>query len=158
MDYKDLSDHSKVWIYQSNRKLTDDEVSEIKNYGKKFIDTWSAHGSELNAAFEIFYNQFIVLFADETQVKTSGCSIDASTRFIKDIQNAYRLDLFDRMNIAFMAGNKVDTLRMTDFQNSIAAKRITENTIVFNNLVNNKKDFMNAWKVPLKDSWHKQLL
>ena len=158
MDYKDLADQSRVWIYQSNRKLNDDEVIEIKKYGKQFIDSWAAHGSDLQAAFEIFYNRFIVLFADETQVKASGCSIDSSVRFIKDIQNAYQLDLFDRMNIAFMDGNKIDSLRMTDFQNALASNRLTENTIVFNNLIETKKGFMDSWQVPLKDSWHKQLL
>jgi hypothetical protein len=158
MNYTELADHSRVWIYQSNRFLNDNEVLEIKNYGKQFIDGWAAHGSDLQAAFEIFDNRFIVLFADETQVKASGCSIDSSVRFIKDIQNAYQLDLFDRLNIAFVVSGKIDTLRMTDFQNALAKGTLDENTIVFNNLVETKGDFVSSWKVPIKNSWHKQLL
>lgn len=158
MNYKELADHSRVWIYQSNRALSDEEVSEIKNYGKQFIEGWAAHGSDLHAAFEIFHNRFIVLFADESQVKASGCSIDSSVRFIKDIQNAYQLDLFDRLNIAFVTGGKIDSLRMTDFQNALANGNLDENTIVFNNLVETKGEFERAWKVPIKESWHKQML
>ncbi len=158
MEYKELADHSRVWIYQSNRALSNDEVTEIKNYGKQFIDGWAAHGSDLQAAFEVFDNRFIVLFADETQVKASGCSIDSSVRFIKDIQNAYQLDLFDRLNIAFVASNRIDTLRMTDFQNALANGNLDENTMVFNNLVETKGEFMSSWKVPIKESWHNQLL
>ena len=30
MKYQELANHSRVWIYQSNRKLTDREVSEIE--------------------------------------------------------------------------------------------------------------------------------
>lgn len=158
MNYKDLADDSRVWIYQSSRELTAEEVREIKSHGNDFINSWAAHGTELKAAIEIFYNRFIVLFADETQVKASGCSIDSSVHFMQKIQDAYQLDLFDRLNIAFKVSNKIDALRMNDFQEALEKGRLTENTTVFNNLVESKVDFENNWEVPLKDSWHKQLM
>lgn len=157
-DYKTLPGDSRVWVYQCNRKLSDQEVTEIRKYCEEFIENWSAHGKELNAAFEIFYNRFIVLFADESQVSASGCSIDASVRFIKTIQQAYHLDLFDRLNIAYKLGNNIDTLRMNDFQTAIDKGQLSENTIVFNNLVETKELFENSWEVPMKESWHKHLL
>ena len=158
MDYKRLADHSRVWIYQSDRVLSDEEVTEINNYGKQFIQNWSAHGSELEAAFEVFHHRFIVLFADESKVLASGCSIDSSVRFIKDIQNAYQLNLFDRLNIAFMQSGRIDTMRMTDFQTALDSAKLKPDTLVFNNLVETKKEFEESWVVPLKDSWHKQML
>jgi hypothetical protein len=33
-------------------------------------------------------------------------------------------------------------------------KSVTENTLVFNNLVVNKAEFLSQWEVPAKDSWH----
>ena len=158
MNYKQLANHSRVWIYQSSRALTNEEVDEIKSYGNRFIANWAAHGKELQAAFEVFYNRFIVLFADESQVKASGCSIDASVHFIKDIQNAYQLDLFDRLNIAYKTSKNIDTLRMHDFQEALSKGQLTENTIVFNNLVETKEAFDSAWEVPVKDSWHSKML
>jgi hypothetical protein len=158
MNYQDLSENSKVWIYQSSRPLTDKESEEIKVYGDRFIANWAAHGKELHAAFEVFYNRFIVLFADESQVQASGCSIDASVHFMKDIQNAYQLDLFDRMNITYKIRNQIDSLRMNDFQEALSKGQLTENTVVFNNLVETKGDFEKLWEVPLKESWHKQML
>jgi len=158
MNYKNLADESRVWIYQSSRELDNLEVDEIKKHGKDFINSWSAHGAELNAAFEIFYNRFIVLFADETQVKASGCSIDSSVHFIQKIQEAYQLDLFDRLNIAFKVANKIDTLRLNDFQEALEKGQLTEDTIVFNNLIERKADFEKSWEVQLKNSWHKQLM
>ena len=158
MDYQDLADHSRVWIYQSSRKLSDSEVFEIMSYGSDFINSWAAHGSDLQASFKVFYNRFLVLFADESQVKASGCSIDSSVHFIKKIQDAYQLDLFDRLNIAFKAGSEIDTLRMTEFQTALISGKLSETTMVFNNLVETKKDFMDSWEVPVSQSWHKQLL
>jgi hypothetical protein len=158
MTYQELPAHSRVWIYQSSRKFSDQEVAELKKYGKEFIENWAAHGKDLSAAFEVFYNQFIVLFADESQVKASGCSIDASVHFIKKLQAAYQIDLFDRLNIAFRTSVGIDTLRMNDFQTALEKGQLNENTIVFNNLVESKADFDNGWEVKLKDSWHKQLI
>lgn len=158
MSYHQLAGHSRVWIYQSSRELSKTEVEEILNYGNQFIKNWAAHGQELHAAFDVKYNRFIVLFADESEIKASGCSIDSSVHFIKKIQEAYGLDLFDRLNIAFRSGNKIDTMRMNDFQLALTKGLLDENTIVFNNLVENKDAFEKAWEVPLKESWHKQLI
>ena len=158
MDYKELPADSRVWIYQSSRKLSDAEVSEIRKYGQEFIQNWAAHGKELNAAIEVFYHRFIVLFADESQVSASGCSIDSSVRFIKQIQDAYQIDLFDRLNIAFRTHSDIDVLRMNDFQTALEKGQLNENTIVFNNLVETKEAFENKWETTIKESWHSQLL
>ena len=116
MNFRQLSDQSRVWIYQADRQLNEKEISEIKAHGNRFINEWSAHGAAMQADFQIFYNQFIVIFADESLIKASGCSVDASIRFIKEIEAAYHLDLFDRMNIAFKVNDAIDCLRINDFQ------------------------------------------
>ena len=158
MRYLELAGHSRVWIYQSSRELTEAEVTEIMNYGQQFIINWAAHGQELDAAIEVFYKRFIVLFADESEIKASGCSIDSSVHFIKRIQEAYGIDLFDRLNIAFKTANKIDTMRMNDFQLALTKGLLDENTIVFNNLVENKAAFETNWEVPVKESWHRQMI
>lgn len=158
MDYKELPDHSRVWIYQSSRALSEKEVQEIKEYGATFIENWATHGTDLVAAFEVFYQRFIVLFADESQIKASGCSIDASVKFVKDIQHAYQVDLFDRLSIAFRTNGKIDSLRMNDFQNALDQNNLNEKTIVFNNLVQTKGEFESSWEVPIKESWHARML
>jgi hypothetical protein len=33
-------------------------------------------------------------------------------------------------------------------------KAVTENTIVFNNLVNTIQEYNDSWEVPAMDSWH----
>lgn len=158
MNYQELAEGSRVWIYQSSRKLSNEEVEQILKYGREFIDNWAAHGADLRAAIEVFYNRFIVLFADESQVQASGCSIDSSVHFMKKIQEAFGIDLFDRLNIAFRTSNGIDSLRMNDFQAALSNGQLSEETLVFNNLVENKLDFETKWEVPVKESWHQQLL
>jgi hypothetical protein len=138
--------------------LSEEEVAKIKKLGDQFIASWAAHGASLQAAFEVFCNRFIVLFADESQVKASGCSIDSSVHFIKELQSAFQLDLFDRLNITYKKENTIDSMRLNTFQTALNDGTLGPETIVFNNLVETKADFMNHWEVPVKESWHKQLL
>ena len=33
-------------------------------------------------------------------------------------------------------------------------KSVSKNTIVFNNLVTNKEEYLSHWEVPAEESWH----
>lgn len=158
MSYKNLPDDTRVWIYQSNKALSDKEVKEIKQQGEEFILNWSAHGAKLDAVFETFYNRFIVLFVDEKQAKASGCSIDKSMRFIRQIEKDFDVSLLDRNLVSYMEGENVNTLERDTFIDKVKCGDIAKNSTVFNNLVSNKADFESKWKVPLTESWHHELL
>ncbi len=158
MNYKNLPKDSRVWVYQSNREFTDKEVEEITQKGEAFVEDWAAHGEDLSAALSVFYNRFIVLFADESKVIASGCSIDTSINFIKSIGNDYQIELFDRLNIAYRNKDKIASMKIEDFQEALSNGELGEDTLVFNNLVETIYDFETAWEVPVKESWHAQLL
>ena len=104
----------------------------------------------------IYY--FIVVFVDEKSAKASGCSIDKSFQFIKNIESAYELDLLNRMVVAYRNDLGIQLTRIDKFEQLIQEGLVTENTIVFNNLVNTKSDFDSKWEVLVKDSWHRRLL
>lgn len=158
MDYRTLADHSRVWIYQSNRELNKEEVDEINILGRQFINSWATHGKDLEAAFEVFENQFLVLFVDEAKVSASGCSIDSSVHFIQQIEKRFNIDCFDRMTIAYEEEGQVKLKILNDFQRALDSGELNENTIVYNNLIDTKSDFIQNWKVPVKLSWHNQLI
>jgi len=153
-DFASLSDSSKVWIYVSNREFTDSEKTEISNTLENFIATWKRHGDDLKASYKIKYNQFIILAVDESYNNVSGCSIDASTHLFKAIENKYKIDLFNKMNIAFKDGENINIVRLAEFQKYVKEGKISTETIVFNNLVKTKKELKTTWEVPAKSSWH----
>ncbi|MGN6639512.1 MAG: ABC transporter ATPase, partial [Mucilaginibacter sp.] len=95
-----FSEHSRVWIYQSNRELTDNETSRLLDLLNKFAAEWTAHNHQLKAKAEIRYNRFIVLIVDESQAGASGCSIDKSVNFLKGLEQEFGISLFDRFNFA----------------------------------------------------------
>lgn len=152
-----FSPQSKVWIYQSNRRFTDQETAEIQNILNDFVAQWTAHGHQLKAKAEVFHHYFIVLTVDQEVANATGCSIDSSVRVIKEIESKFGLDLFDRFNMAYKIGDDVHVATKEDFETLISIKKIGLETIVFNNLVQTLEDFEQKWEVPLQDSWHKNI-
>ncbi|MRT15869.1 ABC transporter ATPase [Vitellibacter sp. q18] len=157
-DFKNLPDDSRIWIYQANRKLSDEEVAEITELSKDFLTKWTAHGAELEAGFEIKYNRFIVIGLNQANASASGCSIDASVHFIQDLQQKFDVDLLDKMNVTFYSGDFIAYKPLTDFRKMAKDKSVSKNTIVFNNLVNTKAEYLENWEVPASESWHNRFL
>jgi hypothetical protein len=156
-EFKNMPDSSRVLIYQATRELNNDEVSGIIQRSNEFIDTWKSHEKDLKATIDVRYNRFVIIIIDETFESVSGCSLDKSTRFIKGLEHEFQVAFFDRMNFAYKEINVVKSCNRSEFEHLISEGLITEDTIVFNNLVANKKELGTNWEVPFRDSWHSNL-
>jgi hypothetical protein len=154
LPFENLPEESKIWIYQSNRKFSDDEFSAIETDLKAFIETWSAHGTSLEASYLLKYNRFIILAVNQENQIATGCSIDKSVEFIQSLEKKYEVDLLDKMNVIFKLGEHVAHKPLIEFKKMAKEKAVSENTIVFNNLVNTIEEFNENWEVPAADSWH----
>lgn len=152
--FENLPDDSKIWIYQSNRKLSDTEVAEIDGLARSFIEDWAAHGSSLEASYLIQYNRFIILAVNQEPQQATGCSIDASVRFIQEIEQKFGVELLDKMNVTFRLGEHIAHKPLLEFKKMAKEKAVSENTIVFNNLVNTVGEWREFWEVPANESWH----
>ena len=152
-----FSEHSRVWIYQSDKELSAEQSAQILDEMSSFAAEWTAHNHQLKAKAEIKYNRFLILVVDETQAGASGCSIDKSVNFMKKLEQQFDLNLFDRFNMAYREGEKVLSAPRHEFEELLKAGKINTGTIVFNNLVQDIQQLETKWEVPFKDSWHIQL-
>ena len=153
-----LPDSSKIWIYQASRSLTQQEIAEIRQEFDAFIEEWTTHGSDLKAGYEIRYNRFIILALDQTETSASGCSIDASVHFIQQLEKKYDVALLDKMNVSYKQGEFIAYKPLNEFKKMAKQKAVSKNTIVFNNLVTNKGEFLEHWEVPASESWHSRFM
>ena len=158
VDFNSLPDTARVWIYQANRSFTEAEIEEIEQGLEEFITQWTAHGAQLQAGFVTRYKRFIIIGLDQSHASASGCSIDGSVHFIQALEKKYGVDLLDRMNVSFKQGEYIAYKTLKDFKKMAKNKAISKNTIVFNNLVTNKMEFLEHWEVPASDSWHSRFV
>jgi hypothetical protein len=158
LDYLNLlegsfSPDSKVWIYQASRVFTISEALEIEERLKEFTTHWESHGVPVKAAGYLFFGQFIILMADERATGVSGCSTDSSVRMIKDIEQQFGINMFDRTTLAFVVKDKVQLLPLSQLQYAYDNQFISSDTLYFNNLVQTKEELESKWIVAVRDSW-----
>mgnify|MGYP001180052836 FL=1 len=153
-----ISDDSRIWIFQSNQLISNIDIESLEKKIDAFLSSWTSHGDQLMVASKIKYNLFIIIALDQSCSTASGCSIDKLVSFIKNIENEYQISLLDRLDISFRDKNKISVLRLDDFKRKILEKKINNDTIVFNNLINLKSDLTNNWEIPLNRSWHQKLI
>ena len=152
--FDQLPDDARVWIYPSNKKFDSELIEKLQHACTQFLEQWTAHGQSLHVGFCFPYNQFIVIGLNQQEQAATGCSIDASVRFIQHLESQYDLILLDKMNVTFKQGTYVSYKTLTEFKTMASQRAVSKNTIVFNNLVVNKADFLEAWEVPAYESWH----
>ena len=149
-----LSPASRVWIYQSNEPFPTDKIDFIRQNVKAFCKQWISHNNQLKADGEVLHNRFVVLSVDESQAGASGCSIDKSVHFIKALERELNVNMFDRMRFSFQNEKGIQTVSSEEFGGLYQSGTITDETLVFDNLVKTKADLEESWLKPLKNSWH----
>jgi hypothetical protein len=152
--FNELPEEARIWVYQSNRKLSQQEVVSITALTSEFLSEWTAHGADLRAGFELRYDRFLVIGLDQRTASASGCSIDTSVRFIQSLEREFGIDLLDKMNVTYYNGEYIAYKPLDEFKKMAKARSVSARTVVFNNLVNTKADYETHWEVPASESWH----
>mgnify|MGYP000896094475 CR=1 FL=1 len=158
VDFNTLPEESRVWIYQANRSFSEQELEEIESKLNIFIENWTTHGSDLQSGYLMKYKRFIIIGLNQNLNKASGCSVDASVHFIQELEKEYGVDLMDKMNVSYKQGEYIAYKSLIDFKKIAKQRAVSKNTIVFNNLVANKAEYLENWEVPASESWHSRFL
>lgn len=151
----------KVWVYTSKNVFTSEQKQLILQKAQDFLESWVSHGDKVKGEIGIAYDHFVIVVADDCSGNMCGRAQDSQIRFIKEVGEELGIDLTDRMQLAYKSNSYPEEIKvknMLEFKNEIKAGKITPETIVFNNMVTTFGDFNQGWEVPLKDSWHKQLM
>ena len=158
VDYKSISNDAKAWVYPSNRKFYPTEIEEIEIKVKTFVENWKPEDENFKASYQFLHNRFTVLVAEDETAPLTNVDIDASVTFILQLQETYKVELLDKMNVCFKQGEHVQYKELKDFKKLLKNRAVTAKTIIFDNLVNNKEDLENYWEITIEDSWYNRFL
>jgi hypothetical protein len=151
--FNTLPPQAKVWIYQSQRELSQSETDVAEKTLRAFTEQWMVHGAPLEASFQVRSNRFVILAANDS---ASGCSIDNSTRLMHELGQRLSTDFFNRNLIAFLIDAKVSLIETKDLKNALEAGQWNEKTFVYNNTVSTIHGLENAWLVEAGSTWLKR--
>lgn len=151
--FSDIDLQARVWVYQADRALTDSEAGIITETLKASLDTWEAHGKPLTASGKIFEHRFIVIAVDERDELPSGCSIDKSVHWLQEIGQRMNINFFDRSLAYLDEHNQVQTVPVPKIKAAVLTETILPSTIIFDNQVATKAQWMTKWKTAASHSW-----
>jgi len=140
--FEQFSDTAKIWIYQSDRSLSETEQLAIQHQLEEFVVQWTAHGAKLQAEAKVISDYHIALVV-ENSVQASGCSIDSSVRFIKDVGSKYNINFLNRLQMLI---EKKKTKNILHF----AELSMHPEAFVFDNRVSTLGEWRKNWKQPVK--------
>jgi hypothetical protein len=153
---EDFHDSSRVWIYQSSNLILISEALKLETMINAFISNWNSHGTPVKGYANLFFGRFLILMADETATGVSGCSTDSSVQWVREVEQTFKTDLFDRTKLAFFVKDKVEVIPMQQLPYAIENGFISPNTLYFDNTVLTKKQLLDRWITPAGETWLKK--
>jgi hypothetical protein len=115
---ENFSPSSRVWYYLSDRTFDGTESDYIQSKIDEFVNVhWKSHGAKLNATGILLHNKIIALSVDDSSLGASGCSIDSSVKFIKELGAELKVDFFNRMYVLISNGKEFQGIHISDLAN-----------------------------------------
>ncbi|MFD2200522.1 hypothetical protein [Shivajiella indica] len=154
LEFDKMPEHSRIWIYQADRKFTTQELDWITERLKTFCNQWNTHGTLMPTSFTIKFGQVIILAVDESQLGASGCSIDSSVRTLREIEQQLGVNLLDQGKVGYLKSD--DLLEVSPFlgiKSKVTEGTLRAETIVLNPVINKKSELDNNWLIHAKESW-----
>ncbi len=145
--------NQRIWIYTLSKELSSEQLVDFKNRCQDFVSHWTAHKVSLDASFELFQNRLLIFKVNEDKYNASGCSIDKQVRFVKELEQAFSVELLNRLLVAYESRGTIEVVKQSQIGDLLSSGKINENTLVFNNTISQSSDLLTNWKQPLNKTW-----
>lgn len=153
VEFNNMSEDSRVWIYQAARQFTEQEKALIASRLSAFCDGWNTHGTRMPTSFQILDNQILVLVVDESGLGASGCSIDSSVRTLRELESEIENNITDQGKVTFKSSTgEISVASALGIKSKVTSGEINSQTPIINPQVKSKKDLESIW-ILAGNSW-----
>lgn len=145
--------NERIWIYTLSKELSNEQLVDFKNRCQNFVNSWTAHDVSLDASFDLYQNRLLIFKVNEDTYNASGCSIDKQLRFVKELEQAFSVELLNRLLVAYESNHQVEVVKASQIKELLAANTISSSTLVFDNAITESNQLETKWKQPLQATW-----
>ncbi len=145
--------NERIWIYTLSKKLTNEQLVDFKKRCQTFVSDWTAHDVSLDASFDLYQNRLLIFKVDEDKYGASGCSIDKQLRFVKELEQAFSVELLNRLLVAYDNNNQVEVVKASQIKQLLSENKINASTLIFDNTITQSNQLEANWKQPLQATW-----
>ncbi len=147
---------SRIWIFGAQRELDDGEATLLLSEVDDFLASWKAHGVALRAARAWRYDRFLIVCADTAAAHPSGCSIDALTGTLRDMEARTGVRFLGNEAVWFRdRDGRIRRTGRPEFRLLAEAGEVTPESVVFDNSLTRLDELRDGqWEGPAADRWH----
>jgi hypothetical protein len=159
VEFEQLPDHARVWLFASDRPLTGDEARTLLSEVDGFLATWKAHGAPLRSAREWRDDRFLAIGVDPSAEQASGCSIDGLFRGLRALETTLGTTLVAGGRIFYRDSNGTPQVAQRRAVAELAATgQISDETTVFDTALTEARSYRERFETPARDTWVATLL
>jgi hypothetical protein len=156
--FEDLPDHSRVWVFGSDKTLDADQTKTLMSTVDPFLQQWKAHGAELTVGRDWRADRFLTVAVDQSTAGASGCSIDGLFRALKSLEPKLGASMVTSGLIFYKDSNgAVQSVDREGFTDLGTSGKVGPKTRVFDTTVASLAEWRARFEIDLKDSWHARL-
>ncbi|MCY1551251.1 hypothetical protein D9M68_875680 [compost metagenome] len=152
VEFKDLPENARVWVYQADRNLSEAEQARVLDFLTTAVDSWVTHGMPMRGSVRIIFNRLILIAADTGFQQPSGCSIDSSTGWLQELGKDTGLNFFDR-SIGYFEDENLKFFSVFEAKKQVSEGLITPDTPVINLQAGTVHEVENALVIPASGSF-----
>ncbi len=156
--FNKISVNYTCWVYQIEKMITQKEKVFISKSLESFCEKWTSHNNSVKSSYVIDFDSFIILFANQSINKVSGCAIDEQSRVIRQIGNNLKIKILPYINTGVFIKKKLVFLSKEEIISKLNSNEINGDSDIINITIKNKKDYEEKWILKIKDSWLKNFL
>ncbi len=155
VDFRSLPDHGRLWVFPSSRTLQVEESSGVLKEVDRFLEQWTAHGSELKSGRDLREGRFLLIGVDEAAEAASGCSIDALVKSLRALGAELGVSLVDHAPVWYRNGDEVETVSRAEFKRMAGAGEVSRQTLVFDTSLTEVRALREVGlERPAAETWH----
>ncbi len=156
----DLPDDARVWCFGADPTPGPERGGRLLEEMRAFVSEWTAHRKALRAGVGWWLDRFLCVAVDESAAGASGCSIDALSDRLRELERELGLSLLDATPVWFRdASGAIRSAPRETFRALAARGEVGAETPAFDLTVATLGE-LRAGRLerPVRESWHARLL
>lgn len=151
-----LPDDSPLWVYTTDRALTDAETDRLSDFMEQFLAQWESHDRPVTGAFEIREDRFLLVAGHLEEGDISGCGIDESVRVIERIGSEMGFSWLPSLHVFYRSEQgRVKAVPRGEFRSLVESSTVTPETSVFDVAIDELGTLRSdGLERPARESWH----
>ena len=152
--FETLPDAARVWIFGSDRPLTEAGTTALLKGVDEHLTGWKAHGEPLTVGSQLRDGRFLVVAVDQSTAGATGCSIDGLFRVLQGLEATVGANLGGGGRVFYRGAESVVQATTRDqLASLVTSGAITKDTVVFDTSITDLGKFRSAFEKRAKESW-----